>query len=446
MAAVVFAGARAATLVLQLIGYRVAGTMALASIGPTLLTAAVRLLGGPLAYIPPSLLTAAARRVSGAPMVMLLGQGSATTGFVVRAALVVLNTVADGVKYMVINLAASQATKAIRALINRAIYGAEPEPTVKAIPNMATIRIIENYDASKQPALSPAQKDARRREEQKMQQISSSASSSSSSSSSGNLPPPAALGTRVTDGVQLQVVECSNDELEKLMASIQLPPTHDPRVPKDNASPPARVAVPAMVDADRLAAVLDRSVRKLEESVGDYGYPKLDELSFDDVQDVPLTSNPALEKVEWVLAQSIMSEEQHQQQQQPGMKLQQPQGADVNLLRSRLQPSALPTEPHQPFGSPTARFTVPPESLIASWFEMPPSAPPLSISDFEMITSPKDIKERSNDDLALQELLDDDDPFIPDGAAPSSNNTSSKFLGTRSQPVDARPFAESKKL
>jgi hypothetical protein len=33
MAAVVFAGARAAALVLQLIGYRVAGTMALASIG-----------------------------------------------------------------------------------------------------------------------------------------------------------------------------------------------------------------------------------------------------------------------------------------------------------------------------------------------------------------------------------------------------------------------------
>jgi hypothetical protein len=353
-------------------------------------------------------------------------------------------------KYMVINLAASQATKAIRALISRAIYGAEPEPTVKAIPNMATIRIIENYDASKQPALSPAQKDARRREEQTMQKIAGSTASSSSSSSSDSLPPPASLGTRVTDGVQLQVVECSNDELEKLMASIQLPPSHDPRLPKpqaggDSSKPPQRVAVPAMVDADRLASVLDRSVRKLEESVGDYGYPKLDELSFDDMQDVPVSSNPAMERVEWVLAQSIMADES----QQPGSKnntapLQQPQGADVNLLRSRLQPSAMPMESPQPFGSPTARFTVPPESLIASWFEMPPSAPPLSISDFEMITSPKDIKERSNDDLALQELLDDDDTFISDGAVPSSG--SSRLLGARSQPVDARPFSYSKHL
>lgn len=438
MAAVVFAGARAATLVLQLIGYRVAGTMALASIGPTLLTAAVRLLGGPLAYLPPSLLNTAIRKATSAPMVMLLGQSSATTGFVVRAALVVVSTLAEGMKYMVINLAASSATKAIRALIKRAIYGAEPEPMVKAIPNMATIEIIENYDARRQPTLSPAQREARRQEEKQMKHISSV--SSSSDSSSDSLPPPTSLGARVTDGVQLQVVECSNDELEKLMASIQLPPTHDPKVPKNangTDKAPSRQAVPAMVDADRLVSVLDKSTRKLEESIGEFGYPKLEELKLDDFVEAP-TRNPALQQVEMVLADSIMAEELSPDEHRELMTKGLPAAVDVELLRSRLQPSFKASL--APNG---ASFS--PESMIQSWFELPPSAPPLSISDFELINN----KETPSnvDDPVLTELLEDDNPFIPDGAGALSSP--SKFYGTRSQPVDARSpssiFAESKK-
>lgn len=323
---------------------------------------------------------------------------------------------------MVINLAASSATKAIRALITRAIWGAEPEPLVKAVPNMATVEIIENYDSTRQPVLSAAQRDAKRKEEKTMPTVSSG--TSSGSSSSGSLPPPASLGTRITDGMQLQVVECSNDELEKLMASIQLPPSHDPRVPKNAQAdkPPQRVAIPAMVDADRLAAVLDRSTRKLEESVGEYGYPKLEELTLDDFTEADAQKQ---QKVQWVLAQSIMAED-GADQTKPAPTTERP---DVNLLRSHLQPQESTLLAKQPYGSPTARYTVPQGSLIASWFEMPPSAPPLSISDFEMISTPKDVRERSTDEIMLNQLLDDDDPFISERA---------NAFGTRSQPVDAR--------
>jgi hypothetical protein len=284
-------------------------------------------------------------------MVMLLGQGSIVSGFAVKAILLVLNSVKDGAKYLVVNLATSGAIKAVRSLKNLVWPPGEESRAVQ----YSDWQIIEDYSAEHQ--LKNARNASPSVSNRSPSRRQSNNSNRPPNSGASQAPLISSINHDGEDMGGFQVVECPTDEIDKMVASI-------------HQGKPGKASI-RTVTADEFVAALDQSVHDLESSSANGDFPQLGDLADNS-------------KIEWLLSSSMHMTEQSQHS----------------------EPAALAANPIDP-------------SLLTSWMEIPsmpiPSAPPLSVDDFEVVPGTKD---KMLDDLLKSSTGDAGPRAVYSGDAP----------------------------
>lgn len=287
-----------------------------------------------------------------------------------------LNSVKDGAKYLLINLAASGVVKAVRAIKNTIWAPGEESRSVR----LSEWRIIEDYSAMqrlqeansaatlpKKPAMLPT-----------VPQVSIEHRRPPSSGSAGAPMIASVVHDASSPPISFQVVECPTEEMNRMISSMKQGGMSNVRT----------------INADAFASTLEQSVRDLNSRSGHFSesdtkYPELPEL-----QDSP--------DIEHLLASSM------------------------NLSESRTTNPTNLDDVAAPARSPPQEL----EPLLTSWIELPPvtqgavpSAPPLNPDDFEVLPPPEE--------HLLDELLADDSASAP----PLYDST---LLQSQPEPFDPR--------